>query len=145
MRYPCLRGYALLVILSTVAAPSGVEADILRLRSAVLSDVPFAHRLRDIARVRQELCNGGLALQASWLAVHRRSMKAMAVRNPTCQQGCARRRAARLRVAGRELQPTPSKLVKVWRRRTYCDTAAVTAKIGVPHIVRQNDDDVGPR
>ena len=59
-----------------------VEADVLRLRLAVLAEVPLADRLRDVARVDEQLGERDLALQAALLAVHRRPLQAVAHRQP---------------------------------------------------------------
>ena len=121
-----------------------VEADVLRLRGGVLADVPLADGLRDIARLRQELRQRHLALQAAGLAVHRRPVQPMAVRHAAGHQRCARRRAGRLGIAGRELQAAAREPVEVRRRRAHRHAAAVAAEVAPADVVHQENQDVGP-
>ena len=121
-----------------------VEADVLRLGGRVLADVPLADGLRDVAGLGEQLRQRDLALQAAWLAVHRRAVQAVAVGHAAGQQRGARRRAAGLGVAGRQLQAVARDPVEVRRRRADGDAAAVAAEVAPTDIVHEEDQDIGP-
>ena len=66
-----------------------VEPRVLRLGLDVLAEVPLAHRLGDVAGLREKLGQGHLALEPARLAVHRRTLEAVAPRQPAGEQRAA--------------------------------------------------------
>ena len=76
-----------------------VKADMLRLAFAVLAHVPLADRLRDVARVGEQLRQRDLALQPAGHAVHRRDQQTVPHREPSRHDRRPGRRARRLAVA----------------------------------------------
>jgi len=75
-----------------------VEADVLRLRLRIFTQVPLADRLGDVADLAEELRQRCLALEPPWLAVHRRALQAVAHGQTAGEQRGARGRARGLRV-----------------------------------------------
>ena len=105
--------------------------------------MPFANRLRHITRLRKQLGNGGLAFQASCLAIHRRTLQTVPMRNTSGQRRGSRRRTARLRVARCKLQAATAQLVEIWRRRADRYATAVAAEIAPAHVVHHENKKVG--
>src|SRR6185437_13289453 len=120
-----------------------IEADVLRLRSKALTQVPFANRLRHITCIRKQLGNGGLAFQASCLAIHRRTLQTVAMRNASGQRRGSRRRTAWLRVARCKLQAATRKLVEIGRRGADRYATAVAAEIAPAYVVHHKNKKVG--
>jgi hypothetical protein len=105
--------------------------------------MPFANRLRYITRLREQLGNGGLVFQAACLAIHRRTLQTMPMRNPSGQRGGPRWRTAWLRVAGGKLQAAARKLVEIGRRRADRDATAIAAEIAPADVVHHENKKVG--
>ncbi len=119
-----------------------VEAHVLGLRLHVLAQVPLAHGLGDVALFAEQLGQGDLALEAAALAVHGRTLEAVAHGEPAREQGGARRGARGLGVGRREPQAASGEGVDVGCGCADGDAAAVAAEVAPAHVVHEDHHDV---
>jgi len=114
----------------------------LRLAFAVLAHVPLADRLRDVARVGEQLRQRELALQPTGHAVHRRDQQTVTHREPSGHDRRPGRCARRLAVARCQEQTLTRDAIDVRRGRTQRDTSAVTTKVAPADVVHEDDEHV---
>ena len=119
-----------------------VEADVLGLRLDVLTHVPLADRLGDVAGVGERWGRVTSPVEATGLAVHRGAQQPVAHREAAGHQRRPRRGARRLGVARRQQQAAPGQPVDVGGGRADGHAAAVAAEVAPADVVEQDDQDV---